>query len=204
MIVVCARESPRSVIISARSRKLSLYRRYQRTQSTMISWSKCRPLKSPSIFVCARQLCRSTDLPTTMLCPSCSHQSQRLRAEADEGARGLEREELWRRYKAGEMILGIANALGQRTTNLYRVLQASGAAFTCRPSPLSNGGRPPPPVARRRSRGRDGGRAGDQPGLVRAEEENAFGSTAAVSFPAQRASGRSDLVGAEYPERAAA
>jgi hypothetical protein len=30
----------------------------------------------------------------------------------------LEREELWRRYKAGEMILGIANALGQRTTNL--------------------------------------------------------------------------------------
>src|ERR1700723_2521927 len=77
MIVVCARESPRSAIISARSRKLSLYRRYQRTQSTMISWSKCRPLKSPSIFVCARQLCRSTDLPTTMLCPSSSHQSLR-------------------------------------------------------------------------------------------------------------------------------
>src|SRR5580700_1059831 len=76
MIVVCARESPRSAIISARSRKLSLYRRYQRTQSTMISWSKCRPLNSPSIFVCARQLCRSTDLPTTMLCPSSSHQSQ--------------------------------------------------------------------------------------------------------------------------------
>jgi hypothetical protein len=75
MIVVCARESPRSAIISARSRKLSLYRRYQRTQSTIISWSKCRPLKSPSIFVCARQLCRSTDLPTTMLCPSSSHQS---------------------------------------------------------------------------------------------------------------------------------
>jgi hypothetical protein len=43
----------------------------------MISWSKCRPLKSPSIFVCARQLCRSTDLPTTMLCPSSSHQSRR-------------------------------------------------------------------------------------------------------------------------------
>src|SRR5580704_17007444 len=76
MIVVCARESPRSAIISERSRKLSLYRRYQRTQSTMISWSKCRPLKSPSIFVCARQLCRSTDLPTTMLCPSSSHQNQ--------------------------------------------------------------------------------------------------------------------------------
>ena len=37
-----------------------------------------------------------------------------------------EGEELWRRYKAGETVLGIANALGQRTTNLYRVLQASG------------------------------------------------------------------------------
>src|ERR1700687_3740193 len=37
-----------------------------------------------------------------------------------------QREELWRRYKAGETVLGIANALGQRTTNLYRVLQASG------------------------------------------------------------------------------
>ena len=32
MIVVCASESPRSAIISTRSRKLSLYRRYQRTQ----------------------------------------------------------------------------------------------------------------------------------------------------------------------------
>jgi transposase, IS30 family len=37
-----------------------------------------------------------------------------------------QREELWRRYKAGETVLGIASALGQRTTNLYRVLQASG------------------------------------------------------------------------------
>ena len=35
MIVVCASESPRSAIISTRSRKLGLYRRYQRTQSTM-------------------------------------------------------------------------------------------------------------------------------------------------------------------------
>src|SRR5580704_16929325 len=52
MIVVCARESPRSAIISTRSRKLSLYRRYQRTQSTMVSWSKCRPLKSRP-FSCA-------------------------------------------------------------------------------------------------------------------------------------------------------
>jgi IS30 family transposase len=37
-----------------------------------------------------------------------------------------QREELWRRYKAGETILGIGRALGQRTTNLYRVLQGAG------------------------------------------------------------------------------
>jgi len=35
-------------------------------------------------------------------------------------------EELWRRYKSGESMLGIARVLGQRTTNLYRVLQATG------------------------------------------------------------------------------
>jgi hypothetical protein len=32
-----------------------------------------------------------------------------------------QREELWRRYKAGETVLGIGRALGQRTSNLYRV-----------------------------------------------------------------------------------
>src|ERR1700758_2202974 len=37
-----------------------------------------------------------------------------------------QREELWRRYKAGETVRGIAYALGQRPTNLYRVLQATG------------------------------------------------------------------------------
>ena len=37
-----------------------------------------------------------------------------------------QREELWRRYKVGETVLGIASALGQRPTNLYRVLQAAG------------------------------------------------------------------------------
>lgn len=37
-----------------------------------------------------------------------------------------QREELWRRYKAGETVLGIAGALGQRSSNLYRVLQATG------------------------------------------------------------------------------
>lgn len=37
-----------------------------------------------------------------------------------------QRVELWRRYKAGESILDIARVLGQRSSNLYRVLQASG------------------------------------------------------------------------------
>jgi IS30 family transposase len=48
-----------------------------------------------------------------------------------------QREELWRRYKAGETILGIGRALGQRTTNLYRVLQAAGgiAPAECSRSP---------------------------------------------------------------------
>ena len=36
----------RSDIIWTRSRELSLKVRYHRTQSTMISWSKCPPLKS--------------------------------------------------------------------------------------------------------------------------------------------------------------
>src|ERR1700677_2003103 len=40
---------------------------------------KVPALEESSIFVCARQLCRSTDLPTTMLCPSSSHQSQGCR-----------------------------------------------------------------------------------------------------------------------------
>jgi hypothetical protein len=38
----------------------------------------------------------------------------------------MQREELWRRYKAGESVLKIASALGQRTSNLYRTLQATG------------------------------------------------------------------------------
>jgi IS30 family transposase len=48
-----------------------------------------------------------------------------------------QREELWRRYKAGETILGIGRALGQRTTNLYRVLQGAGgiAPAECSRSP---------------------------------------------------------------------
>jgi hypothetical protein len=45
-IVVWDRVMPRSAIIWTRSRELSLKVRYHRTQSTMISWSKCRPLKS--------------------------------------------------------------------------------------------------------------------------------------------------------------
>src|SRR3984957_9864863 len=64
MIVVCARESPRSAIISTRSRKLSLERRYQRTQRTIISRSKWRPLKSSSMLS-TRQLCRSNNQPAS-------------------------------------------------------------------------------------------------------------------------------------------
>jgi IS30 family transposase len=38
-----------------------------------------------------------------------------------------QRVELWRRYRAGETVLGIATALGQRSTsNVYRVLEATG------------------------------------------------------------------------------
>lgn len=37
-----------------------------------------------------------------------------------------QREELWRRYKAGETILGIGRALSQRPSNIRRTLEASG------------------------------------------------------------------------------
>jgi transposase, IS30 family len=39
---------------------------------------------------------------------------------------GAQREELWRRYKAGETVLGIGRALSQRPTTIHRVLQATG------------------------------------------------------------------------------
>ena len=45
---------------------------------------------------------------------------------------GAQREELWRRYKAGETVLGICRALGQRSGNLYRVLQAAGGIAPAR------------------------------------------------------------------------
>src|SRR6266404_7529156 len=48
MIVVCAIDRPRSAIISTRSRRLSLNRRYQRTHRMMTSRSKWRPLNSSS------------------------------------------------------------------------------------------------------------------------------------------------------------
>src|ERR1700757_1181602 len=44
-MVVWAKAMPRSAIIWTRSRELSLNVRYHRTHRTMISWSKCRPLK---------------------------------------------------------------------------------------------------------------------------------------------------------------
>src|SRR5215210_7075617 len=37
-----------------------------------------------------------------------------------------QREELWRRYKAGETVLDICRALGQPRGNLYRVFAAAG------------------------------------------------------------------------------
>ena len=74
MIVVCARENPRSAIIDDIT-KAELVAQIPAHAEHDDLWSKCRPLKSPSIFVCARQRCRSTDLQTTMLCPSSSHQS---------------------------------------------------------------------------------------------------------------------------------
>src|ERR1700685_1592362 len=39
---------------------------------------------------------------------------------------GAQRQELWRRYKAGETILGIGRELGRRQTSIHRVLQATG------------------------------------------------------------------------------
>jgi IS30 family transposase len=39
---------------------------------------------------------------------------------------GEQRQELWRRYKAGETILGIGRALGQGQTAIHRVLQTTG------------------------------------------------------------------------------
>ncbi len=37
-----------------------------------------------------------------------------------------QREELWHRYEAGETVRGIGRVIGQRPTNLYRVLEATG------------------------------------------------------------------------------
>src|SRR5260370_42694130 len=50
MIVVCAIDRPRSAIISTRSRRLSLNRRYQRTHRMMTSRSKWRPSNSSSML----------------------------------------------------------------------------------------------------------------------------------------------------------
>ena len=35
-------------------------------------------------------------------------------------------EEVWRRYKAGEAIVGIAHAMGHCTTTVYKLLRAGG------------------------------------------------------------------------------
>ena len=45
-----------------------------------------------------------------------------------------QRVELWRRYRAGETVRTIAQALAQRPTNLYRVLEATGGISPARRS----------------------------------------------------------------------
>src|SRR5208283_46428 len=81
MIVVWAREIPRSAIISTRSRKLSLNRRYQRTQRMMISRSKWRPLKRSSMLNMLGQLHRRANLPrvcpASAICTRAIHHSDR-------------------------------------------------------------------------------------------------------------------------------
>jgi len=47
---------------------------------------------------------------------------------------GEQRSELWRRYKAGETILGIQRVLGQRRTTIQRVLHATGGIAPARRS----------------------------------------------------------------------
>jgi IS30 family transposase len=47
---------------------------------------------------------------------------------------GALREELWRRYKAGETILGIGRALDQRQATIHRVLQTNGGITPARRS----------------------------------------------------------------------
>ena len=81
MIVVCASESPRSAIISTRSRKLSLYRRYQRTQSTMISLLKWRPLKRSSTFNMLGQVHRGVNSLLNMRHTHASHQNRQRQIE---------------------------------------------------------------------------------------------------------------------------
>ena len=49
-----------------------------------------------------------------------------MRSGRNSTVTSAQRQELWRRYKAGEAVLWISRELGQRPTNLYRVLQATG------------------------------------------------------------------------------
>src|SRR5690606_28024487 len=50
----------------------------------------------------------------------------RMRPGRHSTVTGAQREELWRRDQAGEAVLWISRDLGQRASNLYRVLQAPG------------------------------------------------------------------------------
>ena len=69
MIVVWAREIPRSGIISTRSRKLSLNPRYYRTHRMMVSRSKWRPLKRSSML--GMLVGFVVSLVSRQICPAC-------------------------------------------------------------------------------------------------------------------------------------
>ena len=51
-----------------------------------------------------------------------------------------QRVELWRRYRAGETVLCIAQALGERSTsNIYRALEATGGIAVAQRCPFIEG-----------------------------------------------------------------
>src|SRR5579859_6614573 len=84
MTVVCAIDRPRSAIISTRSRKLSLKRRYHLTHNTITSRSKWRPVNSSSTARKPAILPSPTQQKAERLriSPLCTRAHQ-LRADAD-------------------------------------------------------------------------------------------------------------------------
>src|SRR5882672_1881986 len=76
MIVVCAIDRPRSAIISTKSRRLSLNRRYQRTHRMTTSRSKCRPSNSSATAFSLLIDDLSPFMPAYMIGPLHLHQSR--------------------------------------------------------------------------------------------------------------------------------